>query len=293
MSTTLITSRDPKGLHAVGIFEAAYNKAHLDDERAQRLNENGGELSAGLKELIERLSLSNQYADEERPSNYGYLSGYVKPVSIADQIDILRGHWPTLNPDAAIRYATEVYPTLQLPEWVEGPFALIRPKFFSEVYGEELEEVIKALKKARRGKVVNYREGELDDQHLRQAVRTTTMFERIMEQQPGSDILVVGHQFGIRHRGRSVRRAREVFIGQEFGGTGKNVGTMLLTNPIRLQHLDDLWIDCAGDEFSYDADGVFGEAPYWGFSDGPLRLGSVDVGFADGSSGTVSGVCPQ
>lgn len=39
MTKTLITSRDPKGQQATTVFEAAYNKAKLDGEGAQRLNE--------------------------------------------------------------------------------------------------------------------------------------------------------------------------------------------------------------------------------------------------------------
>ncbi|MDP1709756.1 MAG: hypothetical protein Q8L21_02630 [Candidatus Komeilibacteria bacterium] len=56
MSTTLITSRDDKGRHAVGLFEVAYNKAGLDDDRAQRLNERGGELQDGITKLIAELT---------------------------------------------------------------------------------------------------------------------------------------------------------------------------------------------------------------------------------------------
>ena len=68
----LITSRDTKGLHAVGLFEVIYNKAKLDDAHAQRLNERGGELQEGIAKLIEDLTLSDRYADEEVPSNYTY-----------------------------------------------------------------------------------------------------------------------------------------------------------------------------------------------------------------------------
>jgi len=55
MSTTLITSRDPKGLQAVSIFEAAYNKAKLDDEGAQLLNEHAG-FAAYLADGIRKFS---------------------------------------------------------------------------------------------------------------------------------------------------------------------------------------------------------------------------------------------
>lgn len=60
MSTqALITSRDPKGLHAVGLFETACNQSKLDDARAQRLNERGGELQNGIVKLIAELTTSN------------------------------------------------------------------------------------------------------------------------------------------------------------------------------------------------------------------------------------------
>lgn len=274
MSTTLITSRDPKGLHWVNLCEAVYNKAKLDEDQAQQLNENGGEFQVGLKELIDKFSISNQFSDEEVESSYGYLSGYQIPVPVTDQIDILRSHWPQLNPDRALHYMNEVYPKLQVPNWIEGPFALIRPGFFSDVYREEVEEVFKALEKALDGKFVNYRKGELGPEYLRQNARTISMMKQITEQQPNSDIIIVPEQFGIRHRGRSVRRAKEVFIAAEFGEGTKNTGTMIITNPNRLQHYNDLWIDCAGDEYSPSADGRFDGAPSFRFFGGGVGFGA-------------------
>ncbi|MDO8561197.1 MAG: hypothetical protein Q7R91_03205, partial [bacterium] len=93
MSQTLITSRDPKGLHAVGLFEAVYNKSKLDDARAQRLNERGGELQDGIAKLIAELSVSNQFADEEVKSSYAYPKGY-KVKGITEQTNILRQLFP-------------------------------------------------------------------------------------------------------------------------------------------------------------------------------------------------------
>jgi hypothetical protein len=57
MSTTLITSRDPKCLQFMSIVEAAYNKAKLDGDAAQLLNERGDELKAGVSELITKLAM--------------------------------------------------------------------------------------------------------------------------------------------------------------------------------------------------------------------------------------------
>lgn len=277
--------------------ERALEEVSPDKDGIQRIIEHGDEFSSIIRNAatgaLKDLSVSDKSKDEEVKSNYGYLSGYRKPVEVSDQIDILRSHWPTLNPDDAIRYMNEVYSSLQLPNWIEGPFALIRPGFFSDDYGEELEEVLKALAKDRKGKFRNYREGQLGSDHLQQNTRTLSMINRIVELQSGSDIIIVPEQFGIRYRGRSVRRVRKVLVASEFGEGAKNVGTMILTNPIRLQHYDDLWIDCPGDEYAPDADGGFSHAPCFDFLDGWVEFVTVWVGIPDGDYGSVSGFLPQ
>lgn len=294
-TTTLapsVTTRDDKGLKFISIVETRYNKSHLSEEEAQCINNAPG-LADLIGNFIEENRRPNKYANEEVQSKYGYLSGYRKPISITDQIDILRSHWPTLNPDSALRFMREVYGTLQFPEWIEGPFAIIRPGFFSDKYGEELEEIFKALVKDRKGKFQNYWEGQLGLEYLQQTEPTLGKLAMLMEQQPGSDILITAAQFGIRHRGRSVRRACEVLIGSEFGLGAKDNGTMILTNPIRIQHVDDLWIDCSGDRFSPEADGGFACAPCFGFSDGRLRFRVSGVAGAHDSYGSSSASLPQ
>jgi hypothetical protein len=101
-------------------------------------------------------------------------------------------------------------------------------------------------------------------------------------------------QFGLRHRGRSVRRAREVFNASEFGLDTFAVGIMLLTHPERLQHYDDLWIDCAGDEYDDPGDdGRFSLAPYFCFSCGKVELLARRFDVAGGYCGSASGFVSQ
>jgi len=277
--------------------ERALTKVNLDKDGIQSVIEHGDEFTSVIMNValtaLKDLSVSDKFKDEEVKSNYGYLSGYRKPIEVSDQIDILRSHWPTLNPDGAVRYMSEVYPSLKLPNWIEGPFALIRPGFFSADYGEELEEVLKALAKDRKGKFRNFREGQLGPDRLRQNVRTVSMINQIVKQQSGSDIIIVPEQFGIRHRGRSVRRVREVLVASEFGESAKNVGTMLLTNPIRLQDYGDLWIDCSGDEYAPSAGDDFSVAPYFCFDDGEVRFSTRWVDYAHGNYGSASAFLPQ
>ena len=299
MTILSITSGQLKQIVRFGsdAIEKALEELGLDKDGAQRVIEHGDEFTSAIRNsansALQNLSVSDRFKDEEVKSSYGYLSGYRKPIEISDQIDILRSHWPNLNPDATLRYMREVYPKLQLPGWVEGPFAIIRPSFFSDKYGEELEEVLKAIAKDRKGRFVNYREGQLGPKYLRQSERTLSMLRVLVDQQSGSDILISPAQFGIRHRGKSVRRAREVFVAGEYGKGAKDTGTMILTNPIRLQHYNDLWIDCAGDEFVPGADGQFDSAPCFGFDDGRVRFGADWVSVASGGFGSVSGFLPQ
>ena len=295
MSETLapsVTSRDPKGLKLVSIVTAAYDKAWLTEEEAQRVNEAGG-LADLIGKFISDNRSANQFASEEVASTYGYLSGYTKPVAVTDQVDILRGYWPRLNPDSVLQYYREVYPSFELPGWVEGPIVAIRTGFFSDNYGEELEEVLKALKKARDGELYNCREGQLGAEYLRQSERTQAKLRVLTERQWGSDLLILPAQLGIRHRGRSVRRARETMSASEFGLGSAITGTAILTNPIRLTQYDDLWIDCAGDEYSPDADGVFGGAPFVSFDDDEVKFGADEVEYCDDGYGSASGFLPQ
>ena len=119
------------------------------------------------------------------------------------------------------------------------------------------------------------------------------MFQKFGKEQKDYDILVVPAQFGILHRGRSVRRAREVMKANQFGLGAFAVGIMLLTHPERLQNYDDICIDCAGDEFSPGADGDFSEAPIFHFDDGRVRFSTLWVSCAYDYYGSASGFVPQ
>ncbi|MBU3942584.1 hypothetical protein KKA24_01220, partial [Patescibacteria group bacterium] len=237
MSNTLITSRDPKGRQATSIFEAAYNASKLDDGCAQKLNERGDELKEGVVKLIKQLAVSNEFASEEVKSNYGYLSGY-QPKGITEQTNRLCELF------LGIGYADEKLAEVALPPNAEGWFAIPRWEKIAPTYGEAVQKVLDLIKQTRNGKFHNYCEGQLGSQYLRQSQKLVKAFQKFGDEQKDFDILVVPAQFGLRHRGRSVRRAREVMNASEFGLGAFAIGIMILTHPERLQYYDDLWIDC-------------------------------------------------
>ena len=269
----------------------ALEQVPIDKEGFQKLIERGDEFNSAIAALIvaktRELSVSNQFANEEVESSYGYPSGYQKPKSITEQTNILRQFFP------GIGYADEKIAEQLFPRNTEGWFAIPRWEKIAPTYREACQKVFEIIKKTRNGKFQNYREGQLDPMHLRQSEKSAKMFQKLADEQNDHDILVIAAQFGLRHRGRSVRRAREVMNALEFGLGTFAVGIMLLTHPDRLQHYDDLWIDCAGDEFSYAAGGRFGLAPCFSFYDGRLRFDAHGVANAYGFYGSASASVPQ
>src|SRR3989338_387813 len=294
MSQTLITSRDPKGLHATGLFEAVYNKSKLDDARAQRLNERGGELQDGIAKLIAELSMSDQYANEEVCSSYTYPKEYKGPKPINDQIKAIAKIFG-LDPSQALEFAKTLP---ELPNGAEGWFAIpsvdaLAAKHFPEVtdpiqkYCQAVQLVHTKITASR--SFYNYREGQITPAQLRVHARTAHALDLIAETQK-SDILIVAAHLGMRHRGKSVRRAREVFVGNEFGLGSLAVGSIVLTHPERLVRWEELDMDCSGDEFSPEADGVFSESPCFVFGDGGVGFGADFVDDPSRGFCSVSGV---
>jgi hypothetical protein len=263
----------------------------LDEDGAQRVIEHGDELTHNIGEVtrstLAGLSVSDKSKDEEVKSGYyGYLLGNKKPKGITEQTNILRQLFPCLGK------ACEKLTEREVPKHAEGWFAIPKWQSLAPTYGEAVELVLKKLYETRNGAFHNYREGELGPDQLRQSTRTATVFQKLAEEQNGYDILVVAAQFGLYHRGRSVRRVREVLLGNEFGLGAFAIGIMLLTHPKRLTHHDDLWIDCAGDEFTPSTDDEFWDAPVFSYLGGELKFRANDVSYARDNYGSASGFLP-
>jgi len=231
-------------------------------------------------------SSGTQFANEEVKSNCGYMSGY-KPKGITEQADILRKLFPSVG------YADGKLAERPLPQNTEGWFAIPEWETMAPTYGEAVQMVLDKIKETRNGKFYNYRDGQLWPPYLRQSTKSADAFQKLGREQKHYDILVVAAQFGLRHRGRSVCRAREAMNTSEFGLGAFAVGIMLLTHPERLKHYDDLWIDCAGDEFSFGANGRFGHAPYFLFRNNEVEFNTHSVGDADDGYGSASASFPQ
>ncbi|MDO8560753.1 MAG: hypothetical protein Q7R91_00890, partial [bacterium] len=228
--------------------------------------------------------VSNQFADEEVKSSYAYPKGY-KVKGITEQTNILRQLFP------GVGFADEKLAEQPLPPNAEGWFAIPKWQTLAPTYGEAVEKVLAMI--ASKRKFYNYRDGQLGAEYLRQHAKTVKMFQKLGDEQKDFDILVVPAQFGLRHKGRSVRRAREVFTANEFGLGAFAIGIMVLTHPERLVQWEQIHVDCAGDEFAPGADGDFSLAPLFNFYGGRVGFGAGWCGSAHGYCGSASAFVSQ
>jgi hypothetical protein len=217
---------------------------------------------------------------EEVDSNFRYLAGYkqgfkgvefltgFRPKPVEEQVARLREIIPSL----ASARADEALAWCVLPPEAEAYFAIPRWQVIAPTYGEALDTILGLIDKYAPDRMFNYRADKLGPEYLRPYESDLTMWNRLCNEQKGCDILMVPAQFGLRHRGRSARRFREVKKETEFGLGAFAVGCMLLTHPERFRDYDDLWLECSGDEYAPDGDGRFIAAPMYMHAPGEMAF---------------------
>lgn len=236
------------------------------------------------------MSMSNRYANEEVFSSHTYPKEYKGPKPINDQIKTLAKIFD-LDPSQALEFAKNLPPLESFVpadalKWT-GYFAVLYEqrelitKHFPKVtdpaqkYCQAVQLVHAKIAASR--SFYNNREGRITPAQFRVHARTAHALDLIAETQKG-DILIVAAQLGILHRGKSVRRAREVFVANEFGLGSLAVGSIVLTHPERLVRWEELDMDCSGDEFSPEADGGFSESPCFYFGN-IFGMDCIKIGF--------------
>ena len=252
--TEKITSNQRKQI--VRFVEDGIDAMNLEKDGAQRLIENGGEFQAELKKLVERFSITNQYANEVASSSYTYPKEYkMKPIE--EQVKFIAEKFG-LDPTQALEFI-KVLPAL--PEGAEGWFAIpkvssVAKKHFSaitdsaEQYCEATKLVHSKLAESR--SFYNYREDQITTAQIRQHPRTISFLEQLESEQQG-DILILAVQYGLRHKGKSVRRARETFQVMAWAFA---LAVWHWFTPI-VMFVGKNLIPIAGDEFAPDVVGVF------------------------------------
>jgi hypothetical protein len=242
-----------KRIHRTAIKDLDQRNAQLVLEMEEKLKT---ELTSSAMKIIQRLTVSDKFKDEEAVSRREYPASYkVRPIEA--QVTELRKIFPALGG------CNERLGHKPVPDGTEAWFAIPRWQAIARTYNEAVEKMVSALASKRRfdNRIIE----KMGPAYLRQSERTRLAEMVLSEQQPGADILVVAAQAGLLHRGCSARRARVVMAGNEFGLGAFALGAMLLTHPERLSHVDTLMIDCSGDEYSLRGDGIYDRVPLYDY----------------------------
>lgn len=269
--------------------------AKLSVSGAERLKGNP-QFIASVRELVLKnigeLSVTDQFANEEVSSNYVYPKGY-EIKDLADQVKILVKLFPGLDTKETLAFIENELPKLALPQGAEGWFAIPRRSKLGATYNEALDSVLAKIEK-KRSNFRNYRKGETGPSYLRETPHSAAAWDKIESEQKG-DILVVPLQLGLRHRGRSVRRAREIIMdnSSEFALGAFAVGCVALTHPDRFQRHDELDIDCSGDDYAPGGGGRFSGSLYFFVYDDGFKFDWGYLGSAYDLFGSASGFFPQ
>jgi len=281
-------------------IEKILDELGLEKAGAQRVIEHGDEFARVIREValtsLKGLSVTDKYKDEEVSSNYSYPKEYNGPKSIEEQIKAITKIF-NLDSAQALEYVKNLP---ELPVGAEGWFAIPSDIGLQKLFPQIIDQAERYCASVRliHEKIAdsrsfyNYREEQITPAQLRVHTRTAHALDLIAENQPG-DILIVAGQLGMRHRGRSVRRVREVFVANEFGFGSLAVGSIVLTHPERIVRWKELDMDCSGDEFSPDAVGSFSHTPLFYFSGGEVKFFAYRVDSSCDLYGSASGFVPQ
>lgn len=283
-SITLEKITDGQMAKVKEIVEAALRKSGLKGDAVQEIIERGGELKNKLIPVFQELG-ERSYADEEVESTYGYPEGW-KLKSVSEQLVILEKieEFKVLDGNHVIEIAKGF---LELPEGAEGLVVIPKPSKVGKSYNESVELVTKLMAKHRKD-WYNFSEGRLGPEHLRLNEKPQQALSQLERETPG-DYLVLAVQTGLRHRGRSDRRARVMFSDNEFGLGPYKLGIILLLHPERLQKSEHLAIDCAGCECFSATGRKFPGSFYFDWSAGSLNFGLRLVDSVHPRFGSASG----
>lgn len=232
----------------------------LDQQSAQAVLDMGRKLKAEVAErvveIVQRHTVSDKFKDEEVGSQRVYPPTYrVRPVEA--QVTELKKLFSGLGS------CNERLARKPLPQGAEGWFAIPRWQAVAPTYNQAVQKLVDIL--ATRRKFSNRILGKMTEKFLRQSERSKLAEKILADQQEGNDILVVGAQAGMLHRGSSARRTRVALAGNEFGLGVFAFGCMLLTHPERLSTGETLMIDCSGDEYSVRGDYTFDRVPLFDY----------------------------
>ncbi len=177
------------------------------------------------------------------------------------------------------------------PAWVEKFFADVPWQRIAPTYKKAIEIMLDMIKKNSKYQFKN-RFDHQSSLSFQRKIRTVRAQKRLFERQKVHDVIIIPAQFGLRHRGRSARRACVCFSSREFGLNTSTVINMFLTHQERSR--DDDWslgTYCLGDECNYRGSDII-PCFWFRYNDVLMFDGKVSNGYEE-YDGSPSGFVPH
>ena len=294
-------SPEKKVAHVLDLVRHAIRKSGIDAHGLQRIIEQGGVFQARIIPILQELALpwTNEFADELTKLGYSYPQGWSP-----DPLDVQRDR------------LLAAFPGLKLPDPIKGDlptgFDVLGYHIFPErlglrhgisdcngaSYGHLIQEVVfpklAEVYKANGRGFENYRAGELGSDYIRLELRGRVALEAI-QAVTEYDAYIAPVSYGKRWAPNTLspRNARETaLLAKELAQGSAQVGCHLIAQPGRLVAYEDLFLDCSGDEYNWDAGGGWSSCPGFYFRDGALRFSADWAEDADEYYGSVVALSP-
>lgn len=243
-------------------------RLRLDREAVQQLLLRSEEIIPALVEgrmlieVLETLSFPNKFTNKE-----------MKSRGIMTQILALQKLFPGIG-SANKNLLAQIKKGVVLPVGAEG---LLTAPHWSKIagsYPEACEKVLDLLEKTYGSHFIKWNKGEIGPKYLREGPKKSCTMESFQREQ-NADILIFPAHFDICLHGPTTRRTRLVMNDSDFGLGVYEIGIMLLTHSQFLNiRGDEIWANCAGDEYASSGDGnfTFKHVPCFEFNNGSARL---------------------
>ncbi len=208
------------------------------------------------------------FADEEVESDFGYPKGF-RIHSVQEQLAMLVKRVDFFQKFDASHI--NQLASRDLPEGAEGWGLITKPSVVGSAHHNNLIMFLRLLSIQRT--FDSWPNHELTINHLRITSRSLTPIQKLEAETPG-DFLVIPFQFGMLHRGRSMRRARACFADNEFGLGPYEVAVLMLTHPDRIIGHSQLNASCPGADYAPKGNCAFREGIsfHWGLESERLRM---------------------
>jgi hypothetical protein len=220
----------------------------------------GGEFKARVKvateKILEEMFTPQKYQNEYKPTDASYSKRH-SVVNIHEQLQVLGG---LLDLDCDPGFKNSENICKNLPPGAEGWFAIPKASALArehfpaltdpyEQYCEAIRFVLDILK----GRKLKTDYKEMLDLgfeigNIRPDPYVWEIIKGIEANQKG-DMVVIPSQLGLRHRGKSPRRAKETFLPNEFGLGALAMGSIMLTHRSLISSSKVLNACCLGDYF--------------------------------------------